>query len=132
MNLDRMMERQRLRNPNKIDMKIKLFQFLVTRLGLFVSWLASFVVAFLLAQLVKIGVELNGEVEGALILGLNQVLWGLLIWAVRTFEVPYKKELQELLGTVTIDGLIGPQVVKRAEVVMNYAHSSTSLPPEKP
>jgi hypothetical protein len=129
MNLDRMMKRQRERNPNKIDMKIKLLQFLVTRAGLVVSWIASVVVAYLLAQLVKIGVQIDGEVEGALILGINQVIWGSLIWAVRTFEVPFKKELQEILGTQTIDGLIGAQTVKRAETVMNYAVSNQTLPP---
>lgn len=126
------LRRVRLKNPNKIDMKIKLLQLLVSRAGLVISWLASVLVAYLLAQLVKLGVDMGHEAEGTLILLVNQVIWGGILWAVRTFEFPFKKELQAILGTETIDGLIGPQVVKRAEVVMNYAHSSTPLPPDKP
>jgi hypothetical protein len=128
MNLDRMMRKQAARNPNNFDMKIKLLQFLATRLGLVISWLASFVVAYALAQLVKIGVELDSEIEGALILAINQTLWGALIWAVNTFEMPFKKELQAILGATTIDGLIGPQTVQRAERVKEFAESTEPLP----
>lgn len=128
MTLERMMRKQAARNPNNLDMKIKLLQFLATRVGLVISWLASFVVAWALAQLVKIGVELDSEIEGALILAINQTLWGALIWAVNTFELPFKKELQTILGSTTIDGLIGPQTVRRAEQVKEFAESTEPLP----
>ena len=119
------LKRQRKKNPNKIDMKLSLIKFLVTRFGLFTSWVASFGVAWLLTQLLKIGVALPSEVEGALILMVNQVIWGAGIWAVKTFEMPFKKELQEILGQVDVDGLIGPQTVKRAEVVKDFATDPT-------
>ncbi len=115
------LKRQREKNPTKIDMKLSLIKFLVTRFGLFASWIASFIVAWLITQLVKIGVTLPAEAEGALILTVNQVVWGASIWAVKTFEIPFKKELQEILGNVDVDGLIGPQTVKRAEVVKAFA-----------
>jgi hypothetical protein len=115
------LKRQREKNPHKIDMKLSLLKFLVTRFGLFASWVASFGVAWALAQLVKIGVTLPSEVEGALILAVNQIIWGASIWAVKTFEMPFKKELQEILGHVSVDGLIGPQTVRRAEVVKEFA-----------
>lgn len=115
------LKRQRDKNPVKIDMKLSLIKFLVTRFGLFASWIASFIVAWLITQLVKIGVTLPVEAEGALILTVNQVIWGASIWAVKTFEIPFKKELQEILGNVDVDGLIGPQTVKRAEVVKDFA-----------
>jgi len=130
MNLERMMDRQRQRNTHKlVDMKIKLLQLLVTRAGLVISWIASLAVTYLLAQVVKLGVTITPDMEGTLIFLFNQVIWGGIIWAVRTFEMPYKKELQEILGTQTIDGLIGAQTIKRAETVMNYAVSNQSLPP---
>lgn len=119
------LKRQREKNPNKIDMKLSIIKFLVTRFGLFASWVASFGVAWLLAQLVKLGVTLPGEVEGALILAVNQVIWGASIWVVKTFEIPFKKELQEILGHVDVDGLIGPQTVRRAEVVKDFANDPT-------
>lgn len=118
------LKRQREKNPNKIDMKLSIIKFLVTRFGLFASWIASFAVAWLITQLVKIGVTLPAEAEGALILTVNQVVWGASIWAVKTFEIPFKKELQEILGNVDVDGLIGPQTVKRAEVVKDFATTS--------
>lgn len=128
MNLERMMRKQAARNPNNLDMKIKLLQFLATRVGLVISWLASFVVAWALAQLVKLGVQFDSEVEAALILFINQTICGALIWAVNTFELPFKKELQTILGAVTVDGLIGPQVVKRAEQVKEFAESTETIP----
>ena len=128
-------ERQRENNPEKLSLKLKLMQFLVTKLGTAVAGITSATVTALLAFLaVKLGVDLreNVELTGALLLFINQILWGAIQWAVQKFEFPLKQELQRALGgNIQLDGLIGPQTVKRAELVRAFADSNTPLPTDE-
>lgn len=117
-----------------LSLKLKLLQFLVTRFGLVISGAASFLVTAVLAFLaVKLGVDLreNQEMVGALLLFVNQAIWGGVLWAVKTYEMPFKRELQEILGGgITIDGLIGAQTVARAIQVKEVAQEAAGyIPP---
>ncbi len=119
-------------NPDKIDLKIKLLQFFVTRLGLIVGGVTSAIVTGLLAFLAtKLGVDLtqDPQLSGALMLLINQTIWGCIQFAVKTYEFPFKQELQEILGgDIVVDGLIGSQTVERARTIKEFAMSSSPLP----
>jgi len=126
------LQKQQEKNPIKIDLKVKLLQFFVTRLGLVVGGITSATVTATLAFMAsRLGVDFtqNPEMTGAMLLFVNQAIWGGIQWAVKTYEFPFKQELQEILGgNIMVDGLIGSQTVERAKTVKEFALSSAPLP----
>lgn len=126
-------DRQRKSNPTKIEISLRerILNILVTKAGVLIGGLVSTAVTAILAFLAsRFGIDMTANVEltGALLLFFNQLIWGFIQWLVIRYEMPWKKELQKVLGDLKEDGVIGVMTVKRAEVVRDFADGTTPMP----
>lgn len=123
-------DRQRKANPVQINLKEKVLRVLLTKLGVIISGATSAGLTALIAWLAfRFGIDMdNPELNAGVLLLVNQLIWGTIQWAAVRYELPWKKELQRVLGELKEDGIINVATIKRAEIVKEFAESNQVLP----